>query len=50
MSETWQGRTKPEGADSSLLKEDTDFLLLETGYKIVISRGEEWNTRNKPVQ
>ena len=49
MSETWQGRTKPSGEASHLLKEDSFNLLLETGDKIVLARGEEWSTRNKPT-
>jgi len=48
MPDTWSERTKPSGVDSHLLKEDTDFLLLETGDKIILSRGEEWSTRVKP--
>ena len=48
MAEEWEGREKPSGTSSFLMKEDSFNLLLESGCKIVLSRGEEWNTRNKP--
>ena len=49
MGTTWAGRTKPDGDDFFLLKEDLDFLLLETGDKILTDRGEEWIPRTKPT-
>lgn len=45
----WTGRTKPEVDPSHLLKEDSDFLLLEDGSKIVTTYGAgDWSTRTKP--
>ena len=41
--------TKPTGTDSFLLKEDSFYLLLETGDKIVLSYGIEYTNDTKPV-
>ncbi len=39
---------KPAGADSFLLKEDTFYLLLETGNKIVIATANGFTYDTKP--
>ena len=50
MADTWSGRIKPSTVTTHLLKEDGDFLLLETGDKIILTLGGgEWNTRTKPT-
>jgi len=41
--------TKPSDIDSFLLKEDSFYLLLETGDKIVLSYGIEYTNDTKPV-
>ncbi len=42
---TWTNRIKK--AVSFLLKEDTYYLLLETGGKIILSRGTDFTNRSK---
>ena len=40
---------KPSSTTNYLLKEDSFFLLLETGAKIVITRSNDYNYDAKPV-
>lgn len=47
MADNWSGRGKPSATNDFLLKEDSFYLLLETGDKIVLAVGEEWSTRSK---
>jgi hypothetical protein len=49
MPDTWDIRVKPANLQENMLKEDSFFLLLESGDKIVLTYGEEWSTRVKPV-
>lgn len=42
---TWTNRVKK--AVSFLLKEDTYYLLLETGDKIILSRGTDFTNKTK---
>jgi hypothetical protein len=44
---TWTNEIKPASDNSFLLKEDTFFLLLETGDKIVLTRSLEWTNESK---
>lgn len=46
---TWVNDTKPFSSNTFLLKEDTYFLLLETGDKIVLTRTVEWTDESKPT-
>jgi hypothetical protein len=48
MAEDWSTRTKPDGTNEFLLKEDAFHLLLEDGSKIVLVYGEDWSIRTKP--
>ncbi len=48
MATTFTKETKPS-ADSYLLKEDSYYLLLETGDKIVLSRGIAFSKESKPT-
>ena len=41
--------TKPSDIDSFLLKEDSFYLLLETGDKIILVRGLDYTNDTKPV-
>ncbi len=46
-STSWTERTKTTTDQNSFLKkEDTFYLLLETGFKIVLARG--WTARKDP--
>ena len=46
---SWTNTSKPSTEDSFLLKEDSFYLLLETGDKIVLSYGLTWTNDNKPT-
>lgn len=48
MATTFTKEIKPS-ADSYLLKEDSYYLLLETGNKIVLSRGIAFSKESKPT-
>jgi hypothetical protein len=41
------GRVKPSNADSALLQENSFYLLLESGFKILIAR--YFTNREKPI-
>lgn len=47
MSTAYTKETKP--LPGFLLKEDTFFLLLETGGKIVLTRGTDYLKESKPT-
>ena len=49
MTDVWGTREKPSNTTDNLLKEDSDYLLLEDGSKIVIAYAEDWTTRVKPT-
>ena len=44
---TWGNNVKRLLVNRFLLKEDGDFLLLETGDKIIIGRGGSWTNKIK---
>ena len=47
---TWSNTTKPTLVDTFLLKEDTFYLLLETGDKIVLTDADSaWGQGTKPT-
>lgn len=48
-SSSYSNDSKPSSATSYLLKEDSFFLLLETGDRIVITRSIDYNNDSKPI-
>ena len=44
---TWTNETKTSDEDSFLLKEDSFFLLLENGFKIVLKYANSWTNEIK---
>jgi hypothetical protein len=47
MPTVWSETTKTVSEDSFMLKQDSDFLLLETGDYIVIAYGINWTETAK---
>jgi len=52
---TWTQKTKPttsweeEERTGTFLKQETgDYLLLETGYRIILTLTSDWTERTKP--
>lgn len=48
-SSSYSNDIKPSSTTNYLLKEDSFYLLLETGDKIVLARSIEYNNDSKPV-
>ena len=53
---SWTERTKPttdyepiERTADFLLQENGDYLLLETGYKIILTLTSDWTERTAPT-
>lgn len=46
---TYSNEIKPTADNTFLLKEDAFFLLLESGYKIVLNYGIDYSYDSKPA-